>query len=156
MRARTTVGVLLLVLGCPVLCLGHGVKHEIFAVGTGIKATYSDETPMAYCDVEIFAPDAADTEYQTGITDRNGCFAFVPDTSGVWQVKVDDGMGHLVTAEISVDSLRAESTGTRHGRDRVSSLIVGISVIFGLFGVFALFRNARRTRASSEPGGGDR
>jgi len=153
MRTRAAVGTLLILFGCPRFCLGHGVEHEIFAVGTGIKARYSDETPMAYCDVAIFTPDDLDSEYQTGTTDRNGCFAFVPDTSGVWRVTVDDGMGHLLTAEISVDSLQVASTKARHGGDRLSSVVVGISVIFGLFGLFALLRGSRR--APYEPDRGD-
>jgi nickel transport protein len=153
MRTRITVGTLLIVLGYPLLCLGHGVEHEIFAAGTGIKARYSDETPMAYCDVAVFAPDDTDSEYQTGTTDRNGCFAFVPDTSGVWRVTVDDGMGHRLTAEIPVDSLQVARTNARHGRDRVSYAIIGISVIFGLFGLFALLRSSRR--APDGPGRGD-
>ena len=143
---------LLIVLGCPLLCLAHGVKHEVFDVGTGIKATYSDETPMAYCEVAVYAPDDDASEYQTGITDRNGCFAFVPDASGVWRVNVDDGMGHLVTAEISLDSLQVASTSVRQVGDRMSSAIVGISVIFGLFGIYALLRGSRR--AASAPGAG--
>ena len=151
MRARAAVRALLIVFCYPLLCLGHGVKHEVFDVGTGIKATYSDETPMAYCEVAVFAPDDETSEYQTGITDRNGCFAFVPDTSGVWQVRVDDGMGHLVTAEISLDSLQVASTNVQRGGDRMSSAIVGISVIFGLFGLYALLRGRR---ATSVPGAG--
>lgn len=150
MSIRTTIGLLIL-LGCPRLGLGHGVEYESFAVGSGIKATYSDETPMAYCDVAVFAPDDANAEYQTGITDRNGCFAFVPDTSGVWQVTVDDGMGHQVAAMISVDSLLVASTTARQDANRLSSLVVGISLIFGLFGVYALLRDSRRAGRSDPP-----
>ena len=150
MRFRRTVGAVLILLGVPVLCLGHGVSYEVFDVGTGIKATYSDDSAMSYCDVSVFAPDDAEVEYQTGITDRNGCFAFVPDASGIWRVTVDDGMGHLVTAEISVDSLGVESLTAPRGPDRLSSLIIGISVIFGIFGIFALLRGSRRTSASAE------
>jgi len=141
---RAAIGVMLIAFGHPSLCLGHGVETETFAVGTGVKARYSDESPMAYCDVAIFAPDDAEQEYQTGITDRNGCFAFVPDTSGVWRVTVDDGMGHLATVEVAVDSLQATGTGGHHADDRVSSALVGVSLIFGLFGIWALLRGSRR------------
>lgn len=148
MMARAAVGSLLVLLGCPLLCLGHGVDHEVFEAGTGIVARYSDQTPMAYCDVAVFAPGATDDQFQTGSTDPNGCFAFVPDTSGVWRVTVDDGMGHLLTAELSVDSLKAASSGARHGGDRLSSAVVGISVIFGLFGLYALLRASKSARAT--------
>ena len=146
MRLSALFPAWLVVVGCPLVCLGHGVKHETFDVGTGIKATYSDETPMAYCEVAVFAPDDSTSEYQTGITDRNGCFAFVPDTSGTWRITVDDGMGHLVAAEIAVDSLGVADTQPQRGMGRGHSLITGISVIFGLFGVYVLFRGTGRSR----------
>ena len=152
MIAPAVVRASLVVFACPLLCLAHGVKHEVFDVGTGIKATYGDGTPMAYCEVAVFAPDDDVSEYQTGITDRNGCFAFVPDADGLWRVRVDDGMGHLVTAEISLDSLQVASTNVRQGGDRLSSVIVGISVIFGFFGLYALLRGSKQT--TSAPGAG--
>ena len=154
MRIRAVARGLLVVVGYPVLCLGHGVEYEVFDVGTGIKATYSDGTPMAYCDVAVFAPDDDASEFQTGITDRNGSFAFVPDTSGVWRVTVDDGMGHMVTAEISLDSLQVVGTDARQSSDRLSSVVVGVSVIFGLFGLYVLLRGTGRS--STEPERADR
>jgi len=64
-------------------------------------------------------------------------------------------LGHLVTAEISVDSLEAASSGARQAGDRVSSMAVGISVIFGLFGFYALVRASRNAKVSSRLDGGD-
>jgi len=144
MRSPVLIAALLAVLGFTTFCLAHGITHEILEVGAGVKATYSDESPMAYCDVAIFAPGGPESEFQTGTTDPNGCFAFVPDTTGVWRVTVDDGMGHLLTAEVSVGPEGVEATGAARGYDRVRSVVVGISVIFGLFGVLALLRSRRR------------
>ncbi|MFC1526871.1 hypothetical protein ACFL6X_08695 [Candidatus Latescibacterota bacterium] len=140
---------LLVVLGAPEHGFGHGVTHEAFDVGAGIKATYSDGTPMAYCDVTVFAPDDPDSEFQIGSTDPNGCFAFVPDTTGDWRLTVDDGMGHLLAAEIRVGLGGVESVGGQPGGDRLSSVVVGISVVFGLFGAATLL--LRRLRPDSPP-----
>jgi len=141
---------LLAVLVCTTLCLAHGVTHEVVETGIGVRATYRDGTPMAYCDVAVFAPGETESEFQTGTTDPNGCFSFVPDTTGVWRVTADDGMGHLLSAEISMGPDGVESAETAPGYDKVRSVIVGISVIFGLFGILGWIRS--RTRSGRAAG----
>ena len=138
----------------PALCLGHGVKHRLFSAGTGIEAAYDDGRPMAFCDVVVFSPADPANEYQSGITDPAGRFAFVPDTNGVWKVSVDDGMGHLVTADVQTGP--NERVGGRSDT-RVNHLtggIIGVSVIFGLFGIYSLIRQ-RPGRARPVVGGGE-
>ena len=44
--------------------------------------------------MKIYSPADTEEEFQTGRTDANGVFAFVPDTAGEWGFIVDDGMGH--------------------------------------------------------------
>ena len=145
MKNRTTeerclaVGVAgLLMLGA--IALGHGVQHRVFPGGTGVEATYDDGSPMAFCDVSVFSPGEPASEYQTGITDPRGRFAFVPDTNGVWKVTVDDSMGHMVIAEVFVGSPGIEADGSRAGMDRPMGAIVGVSMILGLFGIYSLVR----------------
>ena len=160
MKNRTTeerclaVGVAgLLMLGA--IALGHGVQHRVFPGGTGVEATYDDGSPMAFCDVSVFSPGEPASEYQTGITDPRGRFAFVPDTNGVWKVTVDDSMGHMVTAEIAVGPEGITQGGGRKGVDRSTGAIVGVSVIFGLFGLYCLVRQGMgRVRHGSRSGEG--
>jgi len=147
-KAARTATALGLVLGLPALCLGHGTGYAVVEGGTGVKATYDDGSPMAYCDVAVFAPGDPSTEYQTGTTDRNGCFAFFPDTNGNWRVTVDDGMGHLVTANIVVGPEMLHVRAGANGRDRLGRSIVGVSVIFGVFGILSLF--SRRVRSAGK------
>jgi nickel transport protein len=108
---------------------------------------------MAFCDVTVLAPQSSEEPYQEGTSDRNGCFAFLPDTNGTWKVAVDDGMGHLVEARIEIDSIGRRRTETAHPPDRLGGTVVGISVIFGIFGVYAMVAaRARRREESTERG----
>lgn len=148
MKGGVCVAVLLATLTWPTLCLGHGVTHEVFDTGTGIRAAYDDGSPMEYCDVAVYSPADGETEYQTGTTDPNGCFAFVPDTAGVWRVTIDDGMGHMVSAEVTVDSLGVPRLGSEAGGvGRLSDAVGGVGAILGLFGLLTLLRSSRQHRA---------
>ena len=97
---------------------------------------------MAFFVVSLFSPADPVEPYQTGTTDPSGRFAFVPDSNGVWVVIVDDAMGHAVNARLMIDAGRlVPGTGdVRLGRG--TALLVGLSLVFGLFGVYAMARNA--------------
>lgn len=69
------------------------------AHGLQVRAEYDDGGPMSYAEVEIRAAEEG-SAFQTGRTDRNGMFLFLPDRAGKWRVTVNDGMGHqLVLAK---------------------------------------------------------
>ena len=136
---------MLVVLACGSFCWAHGARHDTFAAGTGIRATYDDGSPMAFCEVTVQALGRRETRpYQTGLTDPHGCFAFVPDTNGTWQVRVDDGMGHVLQTAIDVGAEAVAPAGHAAAHPHLSDAIVGLSVIFGLFGIWALWRQRRR------------
>ncbi|MBT3194041.1 MAG: hypothetical protein HN341_15975 [Verrucomicrobia bacterium] len=152
---RLTVSVAcLMVVGS--FAFAHGVQHRVFPGGTGVEATYDDGSPMAFCDVTVVAPGDQGNEHQTGTTDPHGRFAFIPDTNGIWNLSVDDGMGHLVTAEVQIgpNALVGSRPDTRVGR--LTGGIVGVSVIFGLFGIYCLCRQnvaqTKRTGGEGESG----
>ena len=90
---------------------------------------------MAFCDVEVYRPGDAEGAFHTGTTDPLGRFAFVPDTTGTWRVIVDDGMGHVAEIEVGVGAV---TTVRGDPSNRMDGVIVGVSVIFGLFGLAAL------------------
>ncbi|NQT92354.1 MAG: hypothetical protein HQ559_06305, partial [Lentisphaerae bacterium] len=91
------------------------MKHRVFKAGAGIEAAYDDGSPMAFCDVSVFSPGDPVSEYQTGITDPRGRFAFIPDTNGVWKVTVDDGMGHMAIAEVLMGPEGTQTGSSRAG-----------------------------------------
>jgi len=85
----------------------HGTDYRVMEEGHVIAAEffYSDREPMRYAEVLVFSPENKDVEHQNGRTDKNGRFAFCPEIPGKWLVKVNDGMGHAVRAEIEVDGV---------------------------------------------------
>ena len=127
---------------CQSRVLAHGVRYSVSEGATVVTATYDDGNSMAFCDVAVFAPGGNEETYQEGTSDRNGCFAFVPDTNGTWRVTVDDGMGHLVEVEIKIDSGGRQISDAEHHSDRLGGAVIGISVIFGAFGLYAMLTGA--------------
>ena len=128
---------------------GHGVRYDLSRQGTALRAAYDDGSPMAFCDVTVYSPNDPRDAFQTGTTDPNGGFAFLPDTNGVWRVTVDDGMGHLVEAKIEVGPESARSLDAPPPIGRLGGAVVGVSVLFGFFGLWAMFVR-RRTRSSED------
>jgi len=145
MRGAWGILVLLLIPGGPLF--GHGVEARRIEGGMGLQAVFSDGEPMAFAEVTVTAPDGE--IYQEGITDRAGQFLFRPDTAGAWTLTADDGLGHRVTLDLTVDEEGGvEVAPQRRSPGRLSGAVTGISLVFGLFGVWALWRASIR-RASA-------
>ncbi len=67
-----------------------------------VSFTYSDGTPAAYVQAEIFAPGDEKAEYQNGRTDQNGVIAFAPNRNGTWRVTAFDTSGHKADFSVPV------------------------------------------------------
>lgn len=126
----------------PLNCWSHGVQDVVDRCpGYMVTAAYGDGEPMDYAAVEIKAPDS-EIAFQSGRTDRNGCFMFQPDRQGQWQVEVKDGMGHRLALDLQVTGDTApketgrQKPGTSTDMSRTAKVICGLSIIFGLFGIF--------------------
>jgi nickel transport protein len=119
----------------------HGTRGYMEKTdGIRIVAEYDDGEPMSYAAVEIKAPDS-DIGFQNGRTDRNGYFLFQPDEPGQWQIKVKDGMGHLLALdfEVGADGAASETANTHfpmasEGMKRPVKVVVGLAIILGLSG----------------------
>lgn len=115
-----------------------------------VHSQYSENETCSYADISIFGPQDDKKEYQIGNADKNGNFSFLPDSSGLWTVKVDDGMGHVknVTVEITdvfFNKAKNESNENaspiiadqpREGIPDYIKAVFGLSLIFGITGIF--------------------
>lgn len=114
---------------------------------------YDDGEPMDYAAVEIKSPDAK-VPFQSGWTDRNGCFMFKPDEPGLWHAVVTDGMGHQENLEIKIggaadgpETAPAHPSAPPSGDpSRSLRIFAGLSLITGIFG-FLFGWKARRAGA---------
>ncbi len=128
--------ILAIVLLCASSALAHDltIRVELDEPTVILRAAYDGDEPAVNADVQITSPQQASPPFQSGSTDRNGCFSFVPDTGGAWAVVVDDGFGHRREQAIEVDWSKAGGPHAE-GRDW-SQVVAGLGLIFGLSGVF--------------------
>lgn len=142
--------ILAVILCCrPDSAMAHGTEYRFLrdASTVTLEFFYSDEEPMGYAEVLVFGPQDQEVEYQNGRTDRQGRFAFYPETFGTWRIEVDDGMGHK---EVGIVEVQGETSRDAEPRDIQTSdarqsgmpsvfikTIAGLSLILNL--AFALY-----------------
>ncbi|MDY6906525.1 MAG: carboxypeptidase-like regulatory domain-containing protein [Thermodesulfobacteriota bacterium] len=130
----------------------HGVAGEITEdSGIRVDTRYDDGEPMAYAAVKVFYQEE-DLAFQTGRTDRNGRFLFLPDQQGNWRVTVSDSMGHQLNLSTTVakgciagtPNNAALQTGSL---SRGAKVIAGLAMLFGIFGFFFWWRGLAREKS---------
>ncbi|MFP4367470.1 MAG: hypothetical protein ACLFQA_10285 [Bacteroidales bacterium] len=136
----------------------HGISFETSKEPPVIivKASFSATAPLVDARVDVYAP-GDDQPYQSGRTDRTGNFAFMPDRSGEWALRVDDERGHADRATIEIsdtfftgDQPASEDAVAEEIKDQMVevenievvndfpvfySIITGLALIFGLTGI---------------------
>lgn len=136
------------------ICSAHGVSGSIVEkTGFLVMVEYDDGEPMAYASMEIHNLKEK-LPFQSGWTDKNGRFMFLPDAPGEWQVVVSDGMGHQVALNASVTENMVmsremdQNDGISHGRSfsRYENALMGISVIFNIFGFLFWWKGRKNNR----------
>lgn len=122
----------------------HDVEVAIQPSGETLvlSATYAGTDPVMDATVEVYPPSAAQI-FQSGKTDANGRFAFLPDRPGAWKIVIDDEFGHRVEREAAWTGGGAGNAPAAHARGLSTwqKMLVGVSLIFGVTGVWAWFRS---------------
>ena len=122
-------------------CFAHGVGYrqsELRAIP--LEFFYSTGEKMSYREARVFSPKDEKFAVQSGRTDEEGRFAFVPDCSGDWRVIVRDEEGHQCTADLTItqDFLdgrtqsQTQDSSLPQGMDLLIRALLGVSVIFNL------------------------
>lgn len=116
----------------------HGLEWQRAEAGATVSLQFgfgADE-PAAFAAVTLIAPDDK-VPFQIGRTDGNGHFAFRPDRTGAWQVKVDDGDGHHLQFALPVIATTTAATaGKEHNLQTESTL--RLALLASLLGNLAL------------------
>lgn len=132
------------------VCLAHTVDCQIDR-GTAVVITVRlGDDDASYSEYEVFAPSENETPFQLGRTDAKGRLAFLPSETGTWRVKVaadsQHGLhGKEMNVEVSPDmtvEISSRPMVAKHTR-----LVVGISILFGVFGLLSLFRSRSGSKA---------
>lgn len=133
-------------LGTDKKLFAHTIHYEVQPKGISAKIFYTQSDPASYSEYEIYGP--GDTEpYQIGRTNRAGFLSFLPDRPGLWKIKIlgESSHGfHGITIEIKVDKAFDLESFEKPLVAKYTKVIVGISVIFGLFGIISLYLSRRK------------
>ena len=121
----------------------HGTGYNIIKGGIGIEAMYNEGSPMSDSDVTLFSPDNSTNPYLTGITDQKGRFIFFPETKGEWILRVDDGMGHSLTAKLDVTEKGVLSKTDGAILSYLQKITMAICVLWGLIGTGLYFKSKK-------------
>ena len=120
----------------------HSLSHEA-QTGSAVivELRYGDGSPFSYETAEVYRP-AESVPFLAGRTDVNGRLAFVPDRPGDWRVRAfsEDGHGGDFTVAAVAEGGSSPSSA---GFGEVGGLAVGLSILFGLFGLWSLFIRKR-------------
>ncbi|NWG05000.1 MAG: hypothetical protein HXY44_19280 [Syntrophaceae bacterium] len=123
----------------------HSINYEVQQKGISVRVFYTEKDPASYSQYELFGP--GDTEpHQIGRTDKNGFVSFFPERPGIWKIKVwgESSHGyHGVTIDVKVDEALNLQSFSKPLAATHTKLIVGISLIFGIFGIYALLKSRR-------------
>jgi nickel transport protein len=143
MRTAAFTLALGLALGSAAPAYGHEVLHQVARLEAVIVTLrYADGSPFAYEQYEVLPPSSA-TPFQTGRSDAAGRVVFLPDRPGDWRVKASSEDGHGIDLTVTVDAAGAAAAKPRSLWERSSRLVIGVALLFGIFGVFTLFARRR-------------
>ena len=135
---------LLVTMLIPATLWAHEVQYNIEPNrATSIKVYFADGESLSYQEFEIYSPNDPKIPYQKGRTDRNGYLSFVPNTDGMWRVRVIDESGHGLDTEVEIK--QSAAIATRDQRDVLTWLrpVIGALVIAAIFGGIYLTASRR-------------
>lgn len=147
----------LLAAGLDQRALAHTIHYTVEPKGITIRVFYAAEDPANYAEYEVFGPGDTDP-YQVGRTDRRGCLSLLPDRPGEWKVKVlgESAHGfHGVTIDFKVDQAMSLEGFSKPLLATHTRLITGLSLIVGLFGIYAWWRSRKKVEEARTPSTGE-
>ena len=143
--ARAFLIALLLVGIVSVRVFAHDLQREV-AEGTGaveVRLFFSDGSVFSFEAYEVYR-EGEDIPFQVGRTDALGRLVFIPDRAGTWRVKVFSEDGHGLDFSLATGEGGMLENAGGSSLEGYSRLLVGVCVIFGIFGLVNLFFRRRR------------
>ena len=117
----------------------HGVGYrEISLRAVPLEFFYSTGEKMSYREAKVFSPNDKKFAVQSGRTDEQGRFAFIPDSEGEWRVIVQDEEGHRCEAKINIteefltDTKENYENNSPQGFELFMRALLGVSLIFNI------------------------
>ena len=141
-------GVVLLMLWAwlPGQVLAHDLQHQIEeGAAVSVRLSFADGSDFSFESYEVYRA-GEEVPFQVGRTDLQGRVVFLPDRAGTWRIKAFSEDGHGADFSFSTDVIGGAAEANRSFLERHLRIVVGISLIFGVFGLLDLFvrRGGRR------------
>ncbi len=138
MRPKPTALALL-----PLLVSAAAFAHDLqYAVEPGpaivVRLFYADHAAFAGQTWEVFRQGET-IPYQSGRTDPLGRLSFLPDRPGEWRLRATSGDGHGLEFSLRTDASQSVAGIERPLFDQYAKPITGAALLFGMFGLAALF-----------------
>lgn len=145
MRFRPAVALVLWV-SLPVQALAHDLQHQITeAQAVSVRLFFADGNDFSFESYELYhAGD--EIPFQVGRTDLQGRIVFLPDRAGTWRIKAFSEEGHGADFTFTTSAEGDVGTANESFLGRHLRVLVGLSVIFGVFGLIDLFMRKRGER----------
>lgn len=123
--------------------LAHDLQYNIdHGRAVYVRLFFGGSEEFSFETYEVYRA-GEEIPFQVGRTDARGRLVFLPDRAGAWRVKVFSEDGHGVDISITTDAQGGVEGATGPRLDRHLRIIVGVALIFGIFGLISLFVRRR-------------
>jgi nickel transport protein len=130
----------------PAPATAHDLQHRIEeSEAVSIRLFFADGSPFDFESYEVYRA-GEEVPFQVGRTDAKGRVVFLPDRAGTWRIKAFSEDGHGADFSFSTGVKGEAGDADQPLLERHLRIIVGVSVIFGCFGLVTLFRGRRGER----------
>jgi nickel transport protein len=125
-----------------VLAAGHAQAHDLQhqideGAAVSVRLFSADGSAFAFESYEVYRA-GDEVPFQVGRTDLQGRVVFLPDRAGTWRIKAFSEDGHGADFSFSTDLKSGVRDANRSFLERHLRIVVGVSVIFGVFGLVSL------------------
>jgi hypothetical protein len=129
----------------------HGLRLSAETVAGGIsgEARYVDNLPLQRVPVQLYRLDPLNDDAVIGwqtLTDEQGGFRFLSLPAGRYALKLSDGLGHQAEVRVELGTVAAGQVWSSSAPSRSGDLLLGLGVIFLIFGLLGLWMSRRRVR----------
>ena len=137
MRGAAAIA-LLLFLWLPERAAAHDLRHSIEGgEAVTVKLFFADGNEFSFESYEVYRA-GDEIPFQVGRTDLEGRVVFLPDRAGTWRIKAFSEDGHGADFSFSTDLKGGAQDANRSFLERHLRIVVGVSLIFGVFGLVNL------------------
>ena len=135
-----------LLLWLPVQAAAHDQQHSIReGTAVSVKLFFADGSKFDFESYEVYRA-GDEIPFQVGRTDAQGRVVFLPDRAGTWRIKAFSEDGHGADFSFTTGAKGAVRDANRPFLERHLRIIVGASLIFGVFGLLNLFARKKVRR----------